>query len=303
MSLYRKYRPKDFDDVLGNEAEVESFSKTIEKKEPPHSFLLIGPSGCGKTTLARIAADKLGADSLSISELNTADNRGIDTARQIIEQMQYAPMGGGVRVFIIDEVHQTSKDWQNAMLKPLEDTPEHIYFFLCTTDPKKLIKAIQTRCTKVEVKAQEPDTLYRLLRRVSKKEELEISKEILQEISENSDGSPRQALVLLEQVSGMEDEKDMRRVIEMGPDEKAETIELCRVLLNAKKFNEVSPILRELTEPEPEQIRYAVLGYMNSVLVKSGNHRAAVVIECFQDPFYNSGKAGLSLACYQVFAD
>ncbi len=168
MNIYRKHRPVEFDEMAGNEAEIESFQKVLEKESPPHTYLLIGPSGCGKTTLARIAARKLGADALSLTEINSADNRGIDTAREIIHQLHYLPPGSGSRVFIIDELHQTSKDWQNAMLKPLEDTPEHVYFFLCTTDPNKLIKAIRTRCTEVRVNPLDPDTIYRIILRVGK---------------------------------------------------------------------------------------------------------------------------------------
>lgn len=302
MNLYRKYRPVEFDEMAGNEAEIESFQKVLEKENPPHTFLLIGPSGCGKTTLARIAARKLGADALSLTEINSADNRGIDTAREIIQQLNYLPPGSGSRVFIIDELHQTSKDWQNAMLKPLEDTPEHVYFFLCTTNPNKLIKAIQTRCTEVKVNPLDPDTIYRIILRVAKKENMDISKEILHEIAENCEGSPRAGLVLLEKVSEMDTEAQMKRVIRMGPEMEEETINLCRVLLKENSWKSISPILQGLTETDVEKVRYAVLGYMNTVLLKGGSHKAAVILEIFSEPFYNSGKAGLTLACYQVIS-
>jgi DNA polymerase-3 subunit gamma/tau len=293
----------EFEEMYGNEAEIESFKKTLEKENPPHTYLLIGPSGCGKTTLARIAARKLGADALSLTEINSADNRGIDTAREIITQLHYLPPGSGARVFIIDELHQTSKDWQNAMLKPLEDTPDHIYFFLCTTDPGKLIKAIRTRSTEIHVTPLNPDDLYRIILRVAKKESIELSKDILRDIAENADGSPRAALVLLEKVSEMDTEAQMKRVIRLGAEMEEETLSLCRALLKENSWKGISSILQNLTETDNEKVRYAVLGYMNSVLLKSGKHRAAVVMEIFADPFYNTGKAGLTLACYQVIAD
>lgn len=305
MSLYQKYRPETFDDVLGNESEVQSFEKMLNKKDRPHVYLLTGPSGCGKTTLARIAAKHLGADdSIATTEMNSADNRGIDTAREIIQQIGYVPpTKAGVRVFIIDELHQTSKDWQNAMLKPLEDTPKHVYFFLCTTDPKKLIAALKNRCTQIKVASQNSEDLYRYMRKITKKESLEIPKEILEEISENCNGSPRQALVLLEKISELKDPKAMKEIISMGDAAEKETIELCRALLNSNSWKEVSGILKKLKDQEPENVRYAVLGYMNSVLLNSGNTRAAVVIELFQDNYYSSGKAGLTLSCFQVFSE
>lgn len=300
LNLYRKYRPQEFEDMIGNESEIKTFKKILEKKDGrPHSFLLVGPSGCGKTTLARIASKKLGADELSIMEINSADNRGIDTARDIIQRLQYVPPGSGVMVFIIDELHQTSKDWQNAMLKPLEDTPKHVYFFLCTTDPSKLIPTLKNRCTQIKVTLQEENVLYKFLRRIVIKENLEISKEIIQEISENCSGSPRLALVLLEKILGLSDEKEMREVISIGEEAEKETIELCRALLSGKDWNNIKDILNQLKGKDIENIRYAVLGYMNAVLLKSGNRKAALIIECFSEPFYNNGKAGLSLACYQ----
>lgn len=301
MNLFRKYRPTNFDDMIGNEAEIESLKKLLEKENPPHVYLLTGPAGCGKTTLARIAAEQLGADELSLTELNSANNRGIETARETIQQMQYIP-ASGIRIFIIDEVHQTTKDWQEAMLKPLEDTPDHVYFFLCTTNPEKLKPTLKSRCTKVNVTSLDEESLYRFIKIIAKKEELNIPKEIIREIAENSKGSPRIALVLLEKVSEMEDEKSMKEVISMGDEAEKEVIELCRALLKGDDWGNIADILKGLKDVEVERIRYAVLAYMNSVLLSGGkkSSRAAVTIECFVEPFYNSGRSGLSLACYQV---
>lgn len=302
MGLYQKYRPQTFDDVVGNEAEIESFKKALSKKTSPHTFLITGPAGCGKTTLARIAAKQLGAADISMTEINSANNRGIDTAREIIDQMQYAPLGSPVRIFIVDEVHKCTNDWQNAMLKPLEDTPDHVFFFLCTTDPGKIIAPIKSRCTEVKVVALDDTTIYKMLRRICVAEAIEtIPKEIIQEVSSNCNGSPRTAMVLLEKIAGMDKVEDMKSVITMGEETERETIELCRVLLDSKSnWKQVGAIIKGIKDLDPEKVRYAVLGYMNAVLLNSGSRRAGVCIECFSDPFYNSGKAGLSLACFQV---
>ena len=143
MSLYLKYRPKDFDEMVGNDETIESLKKLIQKEDRPHTYLFTGQSGCGKTSAARICANKLGAKGHSIIEINSSNNRGIDTARDIIDQMQYKPLEGNIWVFIIDEIHQTTSVAQNALLKPLEDTTDSAYFFLCTTDPQKLIKPLK----------------------------------------------------------------------------------------------------------------------------------------------------------------
>lgn len=303
MALYHKHRPQDFDEMAGNEATIASVKALIEKPDHPHAFLMQGPSGTGKTTIARLIAQKyLGADKWSLRELNTADNRGIDSARDIIETLQYA--SSGPLVFIIDEVHQTTKEWQNAMLKPLEDYPKHVYFFLCTTDPQKLIPAIKTRLTKVELSALRPAETYRLLRKIAKKEGWDhIPKEVLEEIADVSQGSPREALGLLEKVSGLTDAEEMSKAVGFGEEAGTESIELARQLLSGKGWAPVADVLSRLkTSEEPESVRRAVLGYMNAVLLKKDNARAALCMECFAAPFYDSGFPGLTLACYQVIS-
>lgn len=307
MSLYHKHRPQDFPDVMGNAAAIQSFQTLLQKdpKDRPRSYLIDGPSGCGKTTVARIAALKyLGADDMSLREINTSDNRGIDTAREIIDQIRFASPSGKPLVFIIDECHKTTNDWQNAMLKPLEDTPSHVYFFLCTTDPGKLLKAIHTRCARITVEAQTPESLYRLVRRIAKAEGLtHIPKEIYEELAENAGGSPRQALMLLDGITALTDPEEMKKVVTLGSDEQAQTIDLCRALLNQKAgWSTVNKVLANLKDSDPESIRRAVMGYASAVLLKTDNHRAGLVLECFAEPTYNTGFPGLVLAAYQVMS-
>ena len=129
MELYRKYRPNALDEMVGNEATIKSLKKELENGS--HTFLMTGPAGCGKTTLARIMAKEVGAGPLSIHEINSAENRGIDTAREVMEQMRFNPSDGNAIVWIFDECHQWLAPVQNAFLKALEDTPAHCYFFLC----------------------------------------------------------------------------------------------------------------------------------------------------------------------------
>ncbi len=307
MNLYQKHRPQTFDDMIGSEAQIASLKKTLAKKDRPHVYLFVGPPGCGKTTAARIAARELGAGELSTKEVNSANNRGIETARQIIEEMRYAPTDGEAVVYIIDELHMTTKDWQNAMLKPLEDTPEHVYFFLCTTDPQKLIPALKTRCAEFKFSAMKAEDAFKLVRIVNRAEELGVSKEILEEIAENCEGSPRKALVILEKVAALEDPKDQHQLISSGmaDEENADTIELCRALLNTKvSWSSAAEIIKKMNIDDPEKVRYAVMGYMNSVLLSGKqNDRAALALEYFSEPFYSSGKAGVTLAAYQtIFA-
>ena len=310
-TLYIEDRPTTFDDMVGNEAAINAFKKAIEKKKHSHVYLLTGPAGTGKTTIARIGAEMLGARELDVREINSANNRGIDTAREIMQQARLMPSDSESEAiaYIIDEVHKTTADWQNAMLKILEDTPEHVYFFLCTTDPQKLIKAVKSRCTEIKTAALSVEQLQLVLKRVNKLEGLKIDKEILEEIADKAEGSSRNALVMLEQVASAESENDIKAILDSrGSDDDPDTILLCRALLDSKNgWREISAVLRKLKDAgkldDSESIRYMVLGYMNSVLIGGKmNQRAVLVMEAFSENTYNTGKFGITLACLNAIS-
>jgi len=308
-SFYQSYRPDSFDDMIGNEAAINSFKKSLTKKKHSHAYILSGPPGTGKTTFARIAASMIGASELDIREINSSSNRGIDTAREIINQSKMMAMDGEAIVYIIDEVHRATSDWQNAMLKVLEDTPEHVYFFLCTTEPNKLIKAIKSRCTEIKTTPLTEEQISLVLKRVIKLEKLDIEKDIITEIAERSEGSSRNALVMLEQIANAETKKDIKIILDSkGSEDDPDTIELCRTLLNDKSdWSTIAKILKKLKEAnkldDSESIRYMILGYANAVLLNGRmSSRAALMLESFSEPTYNTGKFGITLACINVIS-
>ena len=303
MSLYQDHRPNRFEDIVGNEAEVKSLQKILEKENRPHVFLFSGPSGCGKTTAARICAKVLEASDLAIHEVNSSNNRGIDTARQIIDQMRYYPNEGKSVVFILDEAHNFSRDMANAMLKSLEDTPKHCYFFLCTTNPEKLLTALKNRCTEIKFKPLSTQELAFLIKRTLREEGETLDKEMVLDVAEASEGSPRKALVLLEKVLSSDSDENRREIIKGGASEDdKETIDFCRILLQGRSWSEIAQTIKGLNVDDPEKIRYAVLGYMNAVLLSGKqNPKAAQVLEFFSENFYDSGKYGITLAAYQSF--
>lgn len=300
MSLYRKHRPETLEALVGNDAQIEAlqgiFAEPMENW--PRAFLISGPSGCGKTTIARILARQhIKAPEMNIREVNTADNRGIDTAREIIDTMRYIPPGGGPLVYVIDECHMTTKEWQNAMLKPLEDGPRWVFFFLCTTIPAKLDKAIHTRCTQITVEPQNEKSLFRLARRVAKAEKFEISDRVLEALSVAAAGSPRAALVALEKVSTMRTEESQMLAVEGSVEEETETRELCQALLGSD-WKAVSKALAGLRQQDAEKTRRAVLGYMTSVVLNSGKPKAALVLRAFQGNTYDVGFPGVVYMAY-----
>ena len=299
MSLYLKYRPNSFDEVYGNENICETIQSIIKKERKPHAYLFHGPTGCGKTTLGRILADKLGCKGNDLREIDSADFRGIDTVREIRKQAQFKPLESPCRVWLIDECHKLTNDAQNALLKALEDTPSHVYFILCTTDPQKLIVTIKGRCSQFQVHPLSDRQMFKLLRHVVKAEEDTLHKEVYDQIIQDSLGHPRNALQILEQVLNVESEKRLM-VAKRSAEIQSQSIELCRALIDTYGWKKVANILEGLKNEDPENIRRAILGYCQSILLKGENNQAGLVMEYMIEPFYNTGYPGLVFACYSI---
>jgi DNA polymerase III subunit gamma/tau len=298
MSLYLKYRPTEISEVIGNAEVLESIENALQK-DFPHSILLTGPTGCGKTTTGRIIANRLGAKGGDIIELDFASLRGIDSVRDIIHRSQFKPIEGKVKVWVIDEVHKATNDAQNAMLKILEDTPKHVYFILCTTDPQKLIATIKGRCQTFEMRPLSDRQMMGLLRSIVKAEEESLVKVVYDQIIMDSQGHPRNAIQILEQVLNVEPDKRLETA-RRSAEKQSQSIELCRALLQGSGWRAVSTILKGLKDEDPESIRRHVLGYCQSVLLNGDQERAGLVMEAFIEPFYNTGMPGLVFACYDV---
>lgn len=298
MELYKKHRPTELSDVIGAEDTVKTLQNMIERKKVPHTILFHGPSGCGKTTLARILKTELDCDDIDFRELNCSDFRGIDTVREITRNMRLAPTGGNCRIWLLDEVHQLSKDGQNAALKILEDTPSHVYFFLCTTDPQKLLKTIRTRCCEFPVRLLTEKEISKLMKSIIKEESLDVSEEAIEEILDKANGSARTALVLLDKIANLTEE-EQAEAVKVAVESEKETIELCRALYQKADWRKITTLLNGIVA-EPETIRYAVLMYARAILLKKRDSHAFHMITCFEDNFYDSKQAGLVRACYEV---
>ncbi|MFP4025829.1 MAG: ATP-binding protein [Thiohalospira sp.] len=300
MSLYLKYRPDTLDSIIGNESVVSSLKGMLKKKETcPHSFLLTGPTGCGKTTIGRIIAKELDCKGSDFREVDSADFRGIDTIREIRKQSQYKPLESPCKVWLIDECHKMTGDAQNALLKILEDTPKHVYFILCTTDPQKLIATIKGRCSQFQVNLLQNHLMFSLLRSVVKAEKETLPKLVYEQIIQDTFGHPRNALQVLDQVLRAEPERRLE-VAKRSAEEQSQSIELCRALISGEGWKKVANILQGLKDQDAEGIRRHVLGYAQTVLLKSDNSNAAAIIQEFWEPFYNIGFPGLVFACYSV---
>jgi DNA polymerase-3 subunit gamma/tau len=233
-------------------------------------------------------------------EFNAANTRGIDTIREIRTTLDFKPWMGKMKIYLLDEAHKVTNDGQNALLKMLEDTPEHVIFILCTTEPEKLLKTIRTRCTTFQVKPLQKHLMMRLLRQVLIKEGYEVIGygPILDEIIRVSEGLPRKALVLLDQVIGL-DLEEAKVAIEKSIISETKVIDLCRKLLEKgpNLWDRVAATIKGLDD-EPESIRYAILGYLGTTLLNTGDAKVAHMISIFSESFMYTGRAGLIATCF-----
>lgn len=200
IALYRKYRPQTFDQVLGQENTVSYLQSVIKSGNPPHAMILTGGRGIGKTTLARIFAHELGIDQHDIYEIDAASNNGVDSIRQLREDVNTFPMKSKYKVYIFDEVHMFSTAAFNAFLKILEEPPQHVLFILATTELHKVLPTILSRCQVLRLKKPSLEILSKQIQSITKSEGKKISPEIAHSVAERADGSFRDALVILDQI-------------------------------------------------------------------------------------------------------
>lgn len=301
MALYNRYRPNTLEEIQGNTTAKRALQSIIERGQIPHAILFQGPRGCGKTTLARILANALECSKQDLQELDIGSFTGVDHSRQLKRSVMMRPINGPVRVWIMDEIANATKQAQEAILKTLEEPPKYAYFFLCTTDPQKLKSTIRSRCTPISVAPLNEKQTIRFLKGICKSEEIDVPNKVLREIYNASLGHPRDALSILETIIGL-DPEDMQGVALEEATKRNEAIELCRAIWAKKSWKEVATLIKNIEE-EPETVRRIMCGYFTTILL-SGNLAAAIVLEAFEKkPFYDTPKPSLVLASFAALSD
>src|SRR4051812_11276690 len=219
--IARKYRPQRFGDVVGQEHVTQTLSNAIEQKRIAHAYLFCGPRGTGKTTIARIFAKCLNCTggpkvdfddqdpkcqeiaegrSLDVLEIDGASNNGVDAVRELRETCKYTPASSKFKIYIIDEVHMLSTGAFNALLKTLEEPPEHVKFMFATTDPEKVLPTILSRCQRFDLRRIPVSLISKHLAEIAKKEKVKIDEAALHAIARGADGGMRDAESTLDQL-------------------------------------------------------------------------------------------------------
>lgn len=212
-ALYRVYRSKSFDELVGQDHITKTLKNSLEKGNLSHAYLFTGPRGVGKTSVARILAHAVNdlpydqdTNSIDIIEIDAASNRRIDEIRELRDKVHIAPVSAKYKVYIIDEVHMLTKEAFNALLKTLEEPPAHVIFILATTEYHKLPETIISRCLRFTFRPISPVDLTSHLRDIADKESIKIDDGALQLIAQHGSGSFRDSISLLDQIRSHENQ-------------------------------------------------------------------------------------------------
>ena len=306
--LYRKYRPKVFADVYGQDHITSTLKNEIQNGRVSHAYLFTGSRGTGKTTCAKILAKAVncenningepcnecevckGLDNGSIYdvvEIDAASNNGVDNIRELRDETNYAPSRGKYRVYIIDEVHMLSTGAFNALLKTLEEPPAHVIFILATTEVHKLPATILSRCQRFDFKRIQPETMAVRLKEVAGKENLSLDDDAAVLIARIADGALRDGLSILDQCAGRSKEINSELVSEVaGLAGKEAMYKLSNCIAN-KDCNSAMSIISELYQSsfDMERLCVEMINHFRNFLVAKTVRKSRELIICTDDEY------------------
>ena len=292
VPLYRKYRPQTLEELVGQEHIKKTLTSAIELGKIAHAFLFTGPRGTGKTSTARILAKSLNCKNgptihpcgecescrditnsvpIDVIEIDAASNRKVEDTQNILEKIQYVPVNGKYKIYIIDEVHMLTNHAFNALLKTLEEPPENVIFILATTEVHKVLDTIKSRCQRFDFRRITTDDIVKHLRYISDKENINITDDALFTIAKNSAGGMRDSISLLDQLSllGVSKEVTSDDVNAILGRISFDTLNKLSGKIIASSPNEAIEILNEIYNAgnEPLQILTNLSEYFKNLLI------------------------------------
>jgi DNA polymerase-3 subunit gamma/tau len=318
--LARKWRPQGFDDLIGQETVVKTFENAISSGKIVHAYLFSGPRGVGKTSSARILAKALNCEarsgsepcgkcqscksitdsaSVDVIEIDGASNTSVDSVRELRETVKYAPSGGRYKIYIIDEVHMLSTPAFNALLKTLEEPPEHVIFIFATTEPKKIPSTILSRCQHHAFRRISKSRIKEQLEKITKSEKIDIKDKALEMIAKAADGSMRDALTLLDQAYSFSDsitEEELQNLL--GLPETDIIHNLASSILTGD-ISATLAIIKELTDrgSDLRQLTKELVEHFRNIAVVKVAEDAGGLLEFSQEEIeqYKQNASGISI--------
>ena len=300
MALYRKWRPQDFSDLIGQEHISETLSNAISTGKVAHAYLFSGPRGTGKTSTAKILAKALNCEHgptptpcnqcvccqkindgsfMDVFEIDAASNRGIDEIRDLRETVKFAPVDGKYKVYIIDEVHMLTTEAFNALLKTLEEPPEHVKFILATTEPQKLPATILSRCQRFDFKRIPDEDIIKRLELVCKESNVNATTQALNIIAALSEGAMRDALSILERcIQDGENNIDENKIKELVGIPKLQYIHCITQAIVEYNIDEaMETITKVLNEGKDlNNLLWEIIKYVKDILMVKTNQKLTI---------------------------